>query len=57
MLRYYCKVVRYDYSVFMLNNELNWQKNVKPIRSEKVTLRVDHKVNIKSIVSKDASYL
>ncbi|WP_395463670.1 hypothetical protein [Wolbachia endosymbiont of Cantharis cryptica] len=37
----------------MSDDELNWRKNVKPIKCEKVTLKVDHKVNIKSMVNKD----
>ncbi|MCM1000895.1 MAG: Smr/MutS family protein [Wolbachia endosymbiont of Melophagus ovinus] len=36
----------------MSDDELDWQKNVKPIKSEKVTLKVDHKVNIKSVADK-----
>ncbi|WCR58171.1 Smr/MutS family protein [Wolbachia endosymbiont of Ctenocephalides felis wCfeJ] len=41
----------------MSDDELNWRKNVKPIKCGKVTLRVDHKVNIKSVVNKGTPYL
>ncbi|QKX01614.1 DNA mismatch repair protein MutS [Wolbachia endosymbiont of Cruorifilaria tuberocauda] len=36
----------------MSNDELNWQRNVKPIKSEKVALRADYKINIKSLVNR-----
>ncbi|QKX02185.1 Smr/MutS family protein [Wolbachia endosymbiont of Dirofilaria (Dirofilaria) immitis] len=41
----------------MSDDELNWQKNVKPIKSEKITLKVDHKVDIKSVIDKGTFYL
>ncbi|GFY79968.1 DNA mismatch repair protein MutS [Trichonephila inaurata madagascariensis] len=41
----------------MSDDELDWQKNVKPIECGKVTLKVDHKVNIKSMVDKGTSNL
>lgn len=41
----------------MSDDELDWQKNVKPIKCGKVTLKVDHKVNIKSMVDKGTSDL
>ncbi|MDR2831665.1 MAG: Smr/MutS family protein [Rickettsiales bacterium] len=37
----------------MSDDELDWQKNVKPMECGKVTLKVDHKINIKSMVNKD----
>ncbi|WP_246209718.1 Smr/MutS family protein [Wolbachia endosymbiont of Atemnus politus] len=36
----------------MSGDELNWQKNVRPIKCKKVTLKVDHKVNVRSIADK-----
>ncbi|APR98234.1 Smr/MutS family protein [Wolbachia endosymbiont of Folsomia candida] len=36
----------------MQDDELNWQKNVKPLKCGKVTLKIDHKINIKSVVNK-----
>lgn len=41
----------------MSDDELDWQKNVKPIECGKVTLKVDHKVNIKSMIDKSISGL
>ncbi|QOD38705.1 Smr/MutS family protein [Candidatus Wolbachia massiliensis] len=41
----------------MSDDELNWQKNVKPIECGKVTLKVDHKVSVKSTVAKGTSDL
>ncbi|NSM57095.1 DNA mismatch repair protein MutS [Wolbachia endosymbiont of Atemnus politus] len=41
----------------MSDDELNWQKNVKPIKCEKVTLKADHKVNVKSIANRGTSDL
>ncbi|MGL9717296.1 MAG: Smr/MutS family protein [Wolbachia sp.] len=41
----------------MSDDEPNWQKNVKPIKCEKVTLKVDYKVNIKSVADKGTSGL
>ncbi|MDR2978357.1 MAG: hypothetical protein LBU56_02960 [Rickettsiales bacterium] len=41
----------------MSDDELDWQKNVKPIECGKVSLKVDHKVNIKSVVDEGTSGL
>lgn len=39
---------------FMQDDELDWQKNVKPLECGKVTLKIDHKINIKPVISKGA---
>ncbi|MDM8335117.1 Smr/MutS family protein [Wolbachia pipientis] len=36
----------------MSDDELDWQKNVKPIKCGRVTLKVDHEVGIKSVGDK-----
>ncbi|QKX03327.1 DNA mismatch repair protein MutS [Wolbachia endosymbiont of Litomosoides sigmodontis] len=41
----------------MLDDDLDWKKNVKLTKCEKVTLKVDHKVDVKSIVNKGTSDL
>ncbi|QKX01152.1 DNA mismatch repair protein MutS [Wolbachia endosymbiont of Dipetalonema caudispina] len=37
----------------MLDDELDWAKNVKPIKSERVTLRSRYKIDIKPVIDRD----
>ncbi|WP_168464420.1 Smr/MutS family protein [Wolbachia endosymbiont of Ctenocephalides felis wCfeT] len=41
----------------MSDDELNWQKNVKPIKCDKVTIKIDHKIDLNSADSKGYSFI